>query len=110
MADHRSTCHRLFFIPAVTAALPDGVRSRMGSAWRAKRIGVRRSACELCVRGLNPNLALGQASFLVVLDERLVALFLQDGQVLEGLSALTDVDEQQHCRGTTMNTWRHLYW
>lgn len=60
--------------------------------------------------GLDPNLAFGQASFLVVLDERLVALFLQDRKVLEGLSALTDKDEQQHCRGHTMNTGRHLYW
>lgn len=46
------------------------------------------------------HLAFGQASFFVVLHEGLVVLFLQDGQLPEGLSALTDEDEQQHCRHT----------
>lgn len=45
------------------------------------------------------HLAFGQASFLVVLHEGLVALNLQEGgQVLEGLFALTDQHEQQHCK------------
>lgn len=76
--------------------MSDGVRSRVGLVWRAKRIGVRRRACELRVMGLNTDLAFGQASFFVVRDERLVALFLQGGEVLEGLVA--PEDEQQHCR------------
>lgn len=43
------------------------------------------------------HLAFGQASFLVVVYEGLDAVFLQDGHVLEGLFALTDEEEQQHC-------------
>lgn len=86
--------------------------SRSGAGWA-------RSEWPRCGRGVNhgepqntlltqtsTHLAFGQASFFVVLHEGLDVLFLLDGPVLEGLSALTDEDEQQHCRHTHQRPFR----